>query len=125
MPCLPWAGGSRPHHAERDQRRWADARLIERPVHVGPLPPDDLPVPAQQRLRPDGQDAPPGPRQALAQQSQDEAIAWSPGHAPDLAPEAADLVPDGQSFNVPCLGALWCRGAVIRGAWRGRFGGFA
>ena len=58
-------------------------------------------MPAQQRFRSDGQDAPRGPRQALAQQRQDEPVAGLPGRSLDLAPEDADFVAQRQQLDVP------------------------
>jgi hypothetical protein len=57
-------------------------------------------VPEQQRLRPDGQDTPRGPRTAPTQQRQDESIAGLPRNSSNLAPEDANLVTQRHQLNV-------------------------
>jgi len=71
------------------------------PAEGGPLTPDEFPVPAQQRLRADRPQAPPRPRQASAQRGQAETVARPPGGTLDLAPEHADVVPQGQQLDLP------------------------
>jgi hypothetical protein len=56
-------------------------------------------VPAQRRLRPDGEAPPPGAGEAAAERRQEQAVPRPPRRSLDLAAEHADLAPQRQQLN--------------------------
>lgn len=80
----------------RPERRAARAPAA---AELGPLAADQLTVPAQQGLRPDGQARPLRARRAAAQRGEEEAIRRLPVRPRDLPAQDADFVPEGQQLD--------------------------
>src|SRR5262245_35561652 len=71
----------------------------------GPPAANQLPVPPQQRLGPDGEHGPPGARHAPTQGGEGEAVARPPGRTRPRAPENAACTTEGEELDVACRGA--------------------
>src|SRR5262249_3404382 len=69
------------------------------PAEGGPLPADELAVPAEQRLGAHREAPPLAAGQAATQRDQEQAIARPPACSLDLPPEDAHLLPERQEFD--------------------------
>ena len=70
------------------------------PPEEGPLAPDQLPVPAQERFRPDGEAPPVRPRQAPTERDEERAVDRVPPRALEVPPQHPVLVSEHEHLDL-------------------------
>ncbi len=83
----------------RSGREWGASRPTA-PAERGPLAADQLAVPAEEGLWPDGERMPVGAGKATTEGSEDQSVARAPGDALRPAPQDAHFVAQGEELEV-------------------------